>query len=290
MHMKIKGFIITGIILTILGVGATAVASTQMDFKEGYPGVFADPNLEEKIETFGEIKKISYDGKDDNIEIIFSEGENTFTYYESETLTYDVSYDEQLKELTIVQSHSFTFFTFSLGKKATLTINSTLEKLQMKAAAGNVGIKDLTITKADIDVSAGNLKIENSSISTLDLESDAGNVNLYDLTVDSSVFGVKAGNLKIENSKITSSVIHSNAGNVDLKNSTFDTIEAKLNAGNLTFSGDVLTQGEFQVDAGNLKLALARHHSSYTVNGEGEGATTILYKVSAGNKKIHYAD
>ncbi|MDE5855927.1 MAG: DUF4097 domain-containing protein, partial [Anaeroplasmataceae bacterium] len=239
--MKIKGFIITGIILTILGVGATAVASTQMDFKDGYTGLFADPNLEEKMETFGEIQKISYDGKDDNIEIIFSEGENTFTYYESETLTYDVSYDEESKELTIVQSHSFTFFTFSLGKKATLTINSSLEELQMKAAAGNVGIKDLTITKADVDVSAGNLKIENSSILSLDLESDAGNVNLYDLAVDSSVFGVKAGNLKIENSKITSSVIHSNAGNVNLKDSTFDTIEAKLNAGNLTFSGDILT-------------------------------------------------
>lgn len=288
--MKIKGFIITGIILTILGVGATAVASTQMDFKEGYTGLFADPNLEEKVETFGEIQKISYDGKDANIEIIFSEGENTFTYYESETLTYDISYDEELKELTIVQNHSFTFFTFSLGKKATLTINSSLEELQMKASAGNVGIMDLTIAKVDIDVSAGNLKIENSSILSLDLESDAGNVNLYDLTVDSSVFGVRAGNLKIENSKITSSVIHSNAGNVNLKDSTFDTIEAKLNAGNLIFSGDILTHADFKLDAGNLKLTLSRPQASYTVNGEGEGETTILYRVSAGTKKIYYAD
>ncbi|MDE6241445.1 MAG: DUF4097 domain-containing protein [Anaeroplasmataceae bacterium] len=288
--MKIKGFIITGIILTILGVGATAVASTQMDFKEGYPGLFADPNLEKKEETFGEIKKISYDGTDENIDIIYGEGENIFTYYESDTLTYDISYDEELKELSIIQKHSFTFFNFSLSKKATLSINSSLDELQMKAAAGNVGIKDLTITKADVDVSAGNLKIENSSISALDLESDAGNVNLYDLTVDSSVFGVKAGNLKIENSKITSSVIHSNAGNVNLKDSTFDTVEAKLNAGNLTFNGDILIQAEFKVDAGNLKLTLSRPQASYTMNGEGEGETIIQYRVSAGNKKIYYGD
>ncbi|MDE7106410.1 MAG: hypothetical protein K2O22_04510, partial [Anaeroplasmataceae bacterium] len=90
--MKIKGFIITGLILTLLGAGVTAVASTQMDFKNGFTGVFADPNLEEFEENFGDIKKINYDGTDDNIEIIFSEGENTFTYYESDTLTYDITY------------------------------------------------------------------------------------------------------------------------------------------------------------------------------------------------------
>ncbi|MDE5547279.1 MAG: DUF4097 domain-containing protein, partial [Anaeroplasmataceae bacterium] len=276
--MKIKGFIITGIILTILGVGATAVASTQMDFKEGYPGLFADPNLEKKEETFGEIKKISYDGTDENIDIIYGEGENIFTYYESDTLTYDISYDEELKELSIIQKHSFTFFNFSLSKKATLSINSSLDELQMKASAGNVGIKDLTIINANLDVSAGNLKIEKSNISTLELESDAGNVNLYDLTVDSSKLDVKAGNLIVHNSIFTNSIIHGNAGNIDLKSTTFESLEAKLNAGNLTFNGDILIQAEFKVDAGNLKLTLSRPQTSYTMNGEGEGETTILYK------------
>ncbi|MDE6655474.1 MAG: DUF4097 domain-containing protein [Anaeroplasmataceae bacterium] len=289
--MKIKGFIITGIILTILGVGATAIASTQLDFQEGFAGVFADPNLEKKEETFGEIHKIVYDGKDENIDIIYSEGENTFTYYESDTLTYDISYDEELKELTIHQNHMFTFFNFSfINKKATLTVNSSLEELQMKAAAGNIGIKDLEIQKANVDVSAGNLKIENSIIPILDLESAAGNVNLHDLTVDSSKLDVKAGNLKIEDSKIVNATIHANAGNVNLKDTHFDSVEAKLNAGNLTFYGDILIHADFKLDAGNLKLTLARPQTSYTINGEGEGDTTILYKVSAGNKKIYYAD
>lgn len=288
--MKIKGFIITGIILTLLGAGVTAVASTQIDFKNGFTGVFADPNLEEKEETFGEIQKIIYDGTDDNIEIIYSESENTFTYYESDTLTYDVSYDEALKELTIVQKHAVTFFTFSFGKKATLTINSSLDELQMKASAGNVGIKDLTIAKMNVDISAGNLKIEHSNITTLELESSAGNVNLHDLSIDSSKLEIKAGNLKIEDSKLANSIIHGNAGNMDFKKTTFDTLEAKLNAGNITFSGDIITQAEFKVNAGNLNLTLARSHASYMVNGEGQGSTTILYNVSAGNKKIHYAD
>ncbi|MCM1131505.1 MAG: DUF4097 domain-containing protein [Roseburia sp.] len=288
--MKIKGFIITGIILTVLGVGATAVASTQMDFDEGYTSLFADPNLEEKMETFGEIKKISYNGKDESLDIVYSEQTNTFTYYESDALTYDISYDETLKELTIVQHHSFTLFSFSTGKKATLAISSSLEEVDLDVSAGNIGIKDLTIDKIDLDVSAGNLKIENSILSILELESDAGNVNLYDLSIDSSVFDVKAGNLKIENSKITRSIIHSNVGNVNLQNSTFDTLEAKLNAGNLTFNGDIHTHADFKLDAGNLKLTLSRPQASYTINGEGEGKTIILYKVSAGNKKIYYAE
>ena len=291
--MKIRGFIIAGITLVVLGVGSTAIASTQIDFDEGFPSAFSDPTLVQKEQTFGAISKITYDGSSENLEIHYSEGNNTFSYYEGEKLTYDITYDEELKTLSIQQNHSYSFLNFSFGfnqKKAVLTINSALEEIDIDSGAGNVTVKDLTISKTNIEVNAANLKIENSNITDLKLESDAGNVHLMNLQASTSKLDVKAGNVKVENSKLSSSTILVNAGNVNLKDTTFETLDAKLNAGNFTLSGDILTRGEFKIDAGNLKLNLERPQSSYTVNAEGNGDTILVYKVSAGNPIIHYTE
>lgn len=288
-NMKIKGFLVTGIILCVLGIGATAVASTQIDFNEEFDGLFTDPSLEEKEESFGEIVKVHYDGAEENLDIIYAEGENTFTYYEGKSVSYEIRYDEDLKELFINQNRSFSFFSISFGrKKAVLSINSSLEEIEIDAAAGNVGIKNMTISRARLDVNAGNLKIENSRISALDIVSDAGNVRINQLSTDTGIIEVKAGNLKIENSNINSAKITADAGNVNLLDSTFTTLSIKLSAGNLTFVGDVLTEGEFRLSAGNLNMTLARSKNQYIVNGEGTGDTIILYKVSAGNTTVNY--
>lgn len=288
--MKVKGFIITGIVLLILGGGITAVASTRINFKEEFNGVFTDPNLEEKNQNFGQIDRVVYDGTDENIDIIYGD-ENNFTYYESDSLTYEIDYDEQSKELKIIQNHKFSFFNFSfLNKKATLSIHSTLDSIDIDAKAGNIGIKDMTIATASLEVNAGNIKIEGSNFTTLQVKSDAGNVNVNHLTIETGNFDIKAGNLKIVESNIKKSTIVSNAGNVNLVTVYLEEIDTRLNAGNFTFSGDILKRGEFKLDAGNMKLLFARAKTDYTVNGEGSGDTIILYKVSAGNKNIQYSN
>lgn len=289
--MKVKGFIITGIILSILGIGITAVASTQINFDEEFHGIFTDPNLEEKKQSFGDIETIVYHGTDENLDIVYGEGENTFTYYESESLTYEIGYNEEKKELEIIQKHTFTFFNFSfLNKKATLFINSSLDSVEINATAGNIGIKNLTIDNANIDVNAGNLKLENTTFSSLIVKSDAGNVNANQLTTDIGNFDVKAGNLKLVDSNIKHSTIISNAGNVNLVHVIFDEVNARLNAGNFTFTGDISSHGEFRLDAGNMNLKLSRSKDAYTINGEGSGESVILYKISAGNKKIYFSE
>ena len=290
--MKIKGLLITGILLLILGVGITAVAATQINFEEEFYGFFSDPTLEEKHQTFGAIQKITYDGSDENLEIVYSTEENNFTYYEGDYLTYDIQYDEEAKELHIIQNHSFSFIHFSFGfanKKAVLAINSELEELLVDTGAGNIGLKGLTVKTTKLDVSASNLKLENMTIQTLDILSSAGNVNLHHVTAETAKFDLKAGNLKIEESNLESSTIDVSAGNVNLMNCKVETLDAKLSAGNLHFKGDILVHGDVKLSAGNLELKLARTQASYCVNGVGEaGMTTILYDLSAGNAKVYY--
>lgn len=291
-HMKIKGLLITGILLLILGVGITAVAATQINFKDEFYGFFSDPTLEEKNETFAAIKKITYDGSDENLEIVYSAEENSFTYYEGDYLTYDIQYDEEEKELHIIQNHSFSFIHFSFGftnKKAILSINSELEELLVDTGAGNIALKGLTVKTTKLDVSASNLKLENMTIESLDILSSAGNVNLNHVAAKVAKFDLKAGNLKIEESSLQSSTIDVSAGNVNLLNCSVETLDAKLSAGNLHFKGDILVHADVKLSAGNLELRLERGEGSYCVNGVGDaGMTTILYHLSAGNSKVYY--
>lgn len=270
--MKVKGFIITGAILICLGLGLTAVASTQLDFNEEFNSLYVDPSLEEKKETFGSIAKVVYEGDDESIDIIYQEGENSFTYYEGKNLTYEITYNKDIQELRIKQNHSWNLFNFGFrGKKAVITVNSALETVELSVSAGNVGFKGLSINTGSIEVDAGNLKIEDSTITNL--------------SVDAS-----AGNLRIERSIITDATLDLSAGNLNLQETQFDSVKAKLSAGNLTFTGDVLVYANFNLDAGNLHITLDREASCYQVNGKGEGDSIILYEVSAGNKEINFKE
>ncbi|MDE7213682.1 MAG: DUF4097 domain-containing protein, partial [Anaeroplasmataceae bacterium] len=266
--MKIKGFIISGIILSILGIGITAVASTQIDFDNEFVGAFDDPNLEQKEQTFGEITRVIYDASTEGIEIVYGEGDNTLTYWESKRITYEITYDEDTKTLSIEQDYKFSFFNFSIrNTKARLLLNSNLEEVEIDSSAGSVSIRGMTIGKADIEVSAGSVKLEDSSISNLKIDSSAGSVSLQDTTVDTSHFELSAGSLSMKDCSITEATIHSSAGGVSLKDTNFSVIDAHLSAGSLTLIGDILTQGKFKLSAGSLKMTLARSKECYTVNG-----------------------
>ena len=67
--MKIGRWIGLGIFLSIVGVGITAVASTQVDFNQEIKKVFIDPTMEEKTMQFEEIKTIYYNGNADTIKM-----------------------------------------------------------------------------------------------------------------------------------------------------------------------------------------------------------------------------
>lgn len=270
--MKVKGFIITGAILACLGLGLTAIASTQLNFNEEVKNLYVDPSLEEKKETFRSIAKVVYEGDDESIDIIYQEGENSFTYYEGKNLTYNVSYNEDTQELRIKQNHSWSIFNFGFrNKKAIITINSALEAIELSVSAGNVGFKGVSIKTGTLDIDAGNLVIEDS--------------NLTSLSVDAS-----AGNIRIDRTNITEAILDLSAGNLKMQETSFDSIKATLSAGNLTFNGDILNNASFDLDAGNLNITLAREVSCYQVNGKGEGTSIILYEVNAGNKKITFKE
>ena len=248
--MKIGRWIGLGIFLSIVGVGITAVASTQVDFNQEIKKVFIDPTMEEKTMQFEEIKTIYYNGNADTIKICPSEDKNLFQYYEGKYVSYDISYDEEAKALSISETYK-PHIGFSWKDTNILYISSNLDKVEIDMNAGNVVIEDMTMLALDADVDCGNLVIKNSNF--------------------------------------THSTLSTNAGNMNIRDTNFNTLDAQVSTGNMTFLGDIIWSGDIKVYVGNLTLQFKNKKDYYMVNGVGEGASKITYTVSLGNSNITYA-
>ncbi len=247
--MKIRRWIGTGILITLLGTGITVIASTQLDFNEEIKKTFMDPTLEEKSLELEEVKKIYFSGSAETLKICYTEDQNLFHYYEGKHMTYDIDYNKEEQTLRVVQNYK-VHFGFSLIDTSVLYIHNALDELVLDVNAANVCLDKINISNLDIKVSAGNLELNQVTASTSTLEA--------------------------------------NAGNIKMKDTIFDTVAMKLNAGNLTFQGDILQTGRIQADLGNMTLHLNREEEAYTINGLGNGKTSITYDVSLGNQTILY--
>ena len=103
--MKIKGFIIAGIFIAIIGIGLCIYATTLEDFK-------ITSTYENKTSEYDEINSIVFDGNQDNLIIVPSSDKKThLNYYENNNYKYEINYNEITKELFIIQKgrHFFNF-------------------------------------------------------------------------------------------------------------------------------------------------------------------------------------
>lgn len=247
--MKIGKWIGTGIFLSIVGIGLTVVASTQLDFDHEIKRTFMDPTLEEKNYKLEEIKSLTYTGSADTIKICHTEEESTFQYYEGKYITYNIEYDEATQSLSIEENYK-SHFGFSWKETNVLYISSPLEDVKINVSAGNVIIENMTMENLEADVSCGNLEIHNSLGTTAKLSANAGNMNI--------------------------------------KNSTFDDLTLRVNTGNLNFLGDIMLLGKIKVDVGNMSLKFKQNQGFYTINGQGDGSSIIVYELALGNSSISY--
>ncbi|MDE5714562.1 MAG: hypothetical protein K2I42_00340, partial [Anaeroplasmataceae bacterium] len=132
MHMKIRGFIIVGILLCIASAGLCGFAATRDDFV--LEEVYTDPNLERKEYELEEIHAISFKGAAEDLEIIYTEDQSKIIYYDGKYKNYNIQVESGV--LTINQEYKnhffhFNFFTY-ISNKCTIYINSSLEDLYIQ--------------------------------------------------------------------------------------------------------------------------------------------------------------
>ena len=174
--MKIKRFIITGILLSLIGAGICTIAATRDDFD--IHNMYVDPTIEEKRIELQEIEKITYDGTADYVIVKQTEDVNSLVYYEGKHLSYAIEYHEEDKELIIRQEYTSSFFNFSAlskgNKPVILNINGPLDSLDFHLNAGKLSTENLTIKKGSIELNAGDIRFQGDILTQAIISINAG--------------------------------------------------------------------------------------------------------------------
>ena len=225
MHMKIRGFIIVGVLLCLAGIGICSFAATRDDFV--LEEVYTDPSLEKKEYIIQNLDEITYSGSAEDLEIVYTEEESKIIYYEGKYKQYKITEEEG--NLVISQdnkNHFFNFAFFNFGSsKCTIYVNQDLKELNITMNAGQMILTDLNVQSVFVDINAGNSVVNHCTF------------ELFKADVD--------------------------AGNMKVKNTIVKDMNIDFSAGNFNFHGDILSSAHIYLSAGQLKLDLIRQKEEY---------------------------
>ncbi len=251
--MKIKGFIISGILLCCIGGGLTIYATTRDDFD--LQNAYVDPTLEERQRDLGTISSIHYEGSVEQL-IIQTGEEASMSYFEGKHTTYEITEDELTKELTIIQKRDGFWNQFGGGngvnRPMIITISNSLADMSIQLSAGTIEIKNVTTVSSSIDLDAGTILKENVNEATSETIVNAGEIVVHD--------------------------------------STCGKAELHLNAGDIRFSGLILSSLDAKVNCGHIELKLENTRNLCKINGNGDGLIVINYDVDAGTSRVDFKE
>lgn len=288
--MKLKVSLIIGFLLLAIGIGTVIFAVTRDDFeiKE-----IIDSNIEYidvELEAT-DVDTLVLNVKSDNVKIRKSENEKINIKSKKSD---NMHYEEKIEGNKLIITQSFEHkYNFTLGIFQPYEIYlpfEILEEASINMTAGNLDINDININKGYIDLDAGNLDINNSALTNCEVLAKAGNVKLITGDINTLKAEVKTGNLKIEANNISNATLDVNAGNLNANADTIDRITANVDAGNLKIEAKITIKADFNVSAGNLTLKLIGSSDDYAINSAEVNKATINLDVDFGDKNIDYID
>lgn len=257
--MKIKGFIISGVLLAAIGGGAMAYSTTISDFD--FEKMKFNVTMEEQSYTIkDEITSLKYNGIAEKLFVYKSEtSEVMLEGYKSDYM--DFTYSIEDGKLTINQKYVDKWYDFFF-KFNGWNYKSPEFKLYLPEKEYNL---------IDLDISASSLELNNLNTKALKLNCKAGNV-----VIDSSSIGTLDASIT--------------AGNLEISDSKASIADLKIIAGNIDFIGEITTKGDFSTTAGNIEVTLPQSADFYKVNGVGSGEVEIVTTSNAGSIKLNFKE
>ena len=147
--------------------------------------------------------------------------------------------------------------------------------------------KDVKIDNFEMNIDAGNIKLEGISADYLFGDIDAGNIEIRDCTFRKVEFEVNAGNYNIKDSSIGTLNINTDAGNIEVKDTALENVKIEVDFGSVDIEdlGDVDAYDiNCEVDAGAISVGSSTSTGHYKSTGTGAGSIEI--SVDAGNIDI----
>ncbi len=147
--------------------------------------------------------------------------------------------------------------------------------------------KDVNIDNFEMDIDAGNIKINGIDGDYLYGDIDAGNIEITDCSFRKVEFDVDAGNYNIKESKIEKLNINTDAGNIEIRDTALTDVEIEVSFGSVDINDieDVEAyRFDCDVDAGAIRVGGNSSTGNYKSSGTGAGSITI--SVDAGNISV----
>lgn len=288
--MKLKVSLIIGFLLLAIGIGTVIFAVTRDDFEITE---IIDSNIEYvdvELEAT-DVDTLILNVKSDNVKIRKSENKKiNIKSKKSDNMHYEEKIEGNKLIITQLFEHKYNF-TFGIFQPYEIYLPfEILEEASINMTAGNLDINDININKGYIDLNAGNLDINNSALTNCEVLAKAGNVKLITGDINTLKAEVKTGNLKIEANNISNATLDVNAGNLNANADKIDSITADVDAGNLKIEAKITIKADFNVSAGNLTLKLIGSSDDYAINSAEVNKVTIILDVDFGDKNIDYID
>lgn len=259
-------------------------------------GIFGDvgESVSDKIST-GAFTSISVDADIANFSII--EGEEyavEYTYPSNMIPTVNVNGDKL--EIEVHPKKGTGFINLNTGETSNIKTKlnvivpkgtNALDKLDLKADAGNVTLNGFTFDKLDIDCDAANANIQDVTSGTTRISADAGNIQIKDSVLGDTDLKADAGNIEIDDSEAGNVTIETSMGNIEVEKTTFGEGNFISDMGRISIDGTFekvkadSDMGAISVDSETIddaELDLSVSLGGITVDGKSKGKS---YKQSA---------
>lgn len=154
---------------------------------------------------------------------------------------------------------------------------------KLEVSYGNVKLQDMNFQDLEIDMESGDLKAEDLTAQDLLLKNEYGDVSLEKAAVRKAEIKMDSGAMKANALTSESLIAESEYGSITLDEFSTETAEITMESGNLRMDAVELADLSCRNDYGDVRIRLPKELSEYSVNARSDYGSIELPKDAPGS-------
>lgn len=141
---------------------------------------------------------------------------------------------------------------------------------KLDVSYGDVKLQDMNFQDLELNMESGKLKAENLTMQDLLLKNEYGDVTLEKITARDAEMTLESGDLKADGFTSADLTARAEYGNVELEDFSVETADFVLSSGNLRMDAKELTGLICKNEYGDVKIKLPKDLAEYSVSARSE--------------------
>ncbi|WP_168123593.1 DUF4097 family beta strand repeat-containing protein [Paenibacillus sp. HB172176] len=263
-----------GILYAIVSGGKSPLAGLSSFF-------MTDVNQERTIDV-SEAEELVINSKSINVEVVQGTGAEALVAIKGKASKnianqLKINAEQSGNQLTIDPNQPKGISFGFIGNQVTMTValpEKQWKQVQLEISSGNLVLEQLSSEAISIDAGSGNVAIADSELDSLSIDQGSGNMKLSNVRANTMDLDNSSGNTKLEDYYAEHIKFHSGSGNVAISNGEGG-ISGNAGSGNIVVTTDDITQDtDLKAGSGNITIKLNHAPESLAVSydgGSGDG-------------------